>query len=133
MTHHAILGIGSNVPPRLDNIGRALSLLALYGDVMDVSEPVESADDTGLGAPYINVAVAFRTCLDSARLAEHISGIEHALGRTDDSKAAGTMPLDIDTVVWDGNIVSTYDYNRPYFITCRQSLDRSCEVATAKP
>lgn len=126
MSHRVILSLGSNIGNRCDNIAAALSALAQSGvEYGSVSSAVESPDDTGRGNAYINVAADCRTDLSLQALKERISEIERQCGRVPSSKATGQMPIDIDVVVWDDEVVSRYDFERPYFKECLHRLSKS--------
>ncbi len=126
MSHRVILSLGSNIDNRRDNIAAALSALAQAGvECGSVSPEVESPDDTGRGNAYINVAADCRTELSLQALKDRISEIERQCGRVPSSKAMGLMPIDIDVVVWDDEVVSRYDFERPYFKECLHRLSKS--------
>ncbi len=123
MSHSVVLSLGSNIGSRADNISAALSALTRIGVVCSgVSPEVESPDDTGRGNAYINVAVECHTDLSLQSLKSHISEIERQCGRVPSSKATGLMPIDIDIVIWDDEVVSRYDFERPYFKECMNQL-----------
>lgn len=115
MTHRAILCLGSNTPDAAARLDKAVSALRADVCFIRVSAPYMTDDDTGVGAPYLNMVAECRTGLSAEMLDMHIRAIEHDCGRRPDSKPTGIMPLDIDCVIWDGTVVRPYDYGRPYF------------------
>lgn len=113
--HTCHLCLGTNMPPQLRRLDSAINELRRIGEIVAMSDALESDDDTGLGRPYLNIALKLSTPHDREQLLESLSEIETRLGRKLDSKQRGMMPIDIDLVTFDGDIVSNYDFSRPYF------------------
>ncbi|MCM1032134.1 MAG: 2-amino-4-hydroxy-6-hydroxymethyldihydropteridine diphosphokinase [Odoribacter sp.] len=122
MNHICYLCIGSNMPPRLRRLDDAIEALKKVGDIDAVSETIESDDDRCIGPQYLNIVVRLVTQLTPKQLHESLRDTERLLGRSPESKERGIMPIDIDLVIYDGSIVSEYDYSRPYFTACYRQL-----------
>ncbi len=122
MSNEVILCLGTNLPDRRQRLSSAIARLAAHVAVADYSEAVESADVSGLGADYLNVVVRCFTSLSLNELRRLISRIEEAEGRTAQAKLSGCMPIDIDVVMYGGEVVSRYDYQRYYFRQAYQLL-----------
>ena len=122
MSNEVILCLGSNLPDRRQRLSSAIARLAAHVAVADYSEAVESADVSGLGADYLNVVVRCFTSLSLNELRRLISRIEEAEGRTAQAKLSGCMPIDIDVVMYGGEVVSRCDYQREYFRQAYQLL-----------
>ena len=122
MSNEVILCLGTNLPNRRQRLSSAIARLAAHVAVADYSEAVESADVSGLGADYLNVVVRCFTSLSLNELRRLISRIEEAEGRTAQAKLSGCMPIDIDVVMYGGEVVSRYDYQREYFRQAYQLL-----------
>lgn len=110
-----VICLGSNVTDRLDRLHDALASLRQWCHVQDVSDYYEAPDDSGLGAPYVNVVLSCVPLVDKDELCEHLKALEIEFGRSLTSKTDGVMPLDADIVVWHGEIVDPYEFSRPYF------------------
>lgn len=110
-----VICLGSNVENRLDNIRRALTQLELWFRVTEMSEYYESDDDSGVGAPYVNMVVGGVALVDRDMLLANVKELECRFGRDESSKSSGVMPLDVDVVIWQGRVVDEYQYGRPYF------------------
>ena len=106
MSNEVILCLGTNLPDRRQRLSSAIARLAAHVAVADYSEAVESADVSGLGADYLNVVVRCFTSLSLNELRRLISRIEEAEGRTAQAKLSGCMPIDIDVVIYGGEVVS---------------------------
>ena len=111
----AIICLGSNVEPRGQRIDRARALLAAVADIADVSDILESDDISGLGRPYLNQVVRCYTHMTLPAFRQSLAGLEARCGRQAADKASGCVPIDIDLVVWDGQILSPADYEQPFF------------------
>lgn len=122
MSSEVILCLGTNLPDRPQRLSSAIARLAAHVAVADYSEAVESADVSGLGADYLNVVVRCFTSLSLNELRWLISRIEEAEGRTAQAKLSGCMPIDIDVVIYGGEVVSRCDYQRDYFRQAYQLL-----------
>ena len=122
MSNEVILCLGTNLPDRRQRLSSAIARLAAHVAVADYSEAVESADVSGLGADYLNVVVRCFTSLSLNELRRLISRIEEAEGRTAQAKLSGCMPIDIDVVIYGGEVVSRCDYQREYFRQAYQLL-----------
>ena len=122
MSNEVILCLGTNLPDRRQRLSSAIARLAAHVAVADYSEAVESADVSGLGADYLNVVVRCFTSLSLNELRRLISRIEEAEGRTAQAKLTGCMPIDIDVVMYGGEVVSRCDYQRDYFRQAYQLL-----------
>lgn len=122
MTHTCYLCLGSNMPPKLRRLDQALNALGDICTVMSTSESIESDDDSGLGQRYLNLVAMCTTTMNLDDMRVAIRDIEASQGRRPDSKERGSMPIDIDIVVFDDIVVSPYDFSRPYFTICYRQL-----------
>lgn len=113
--HRAIVSLGSNLPCSADIIRDAARRLRTVGRQIRWSGVYFGPDDTGRGPQYANAVMELELPVDRQALHEFTRGLEAAAGRTPESKSIGIMPLDIDLVVWDGQIVDAYDFSRDYF------------------
>lgn len=111
----AIICVGSNVPSRVSNINNAIDTLKSHCDIIDCTMPYECPDDSGLGAPYVNMVLKCHTRTSLQTFRNLLKDLEKQFGRNSSSKQSGIMPLDIDIVVWQGMVIDSYEYSRPYF------------------
>lgn len=111
-----VICIGSNVACRRANIDYACKMLSDVCRDCITSGVYETDDDSGLGAPYLNMVVICRCIICREALQTMAKKLEKDCGRDECSKVRGEMPLDIDIVVWEGDVVDDYEFGRPYFI-----------------
>ncbi len=115
MKHSAVICLGSNIADRHTRIDHALMLLSQYISIEKSSEELSSDDVSGRGLPYLNKVIKCNTFMDLNQLRKQIAEIETLEGRTEQSKTLGKMPIDIDIVLWDNEVISQLDFERPYF------------------
>lgn len=125
MNHTAILLLGSNLPDRENMLEAAIRSMAAVADITGRSHIYVSPDRSGLGEPYANIAVQCDTEMHIGELKDYISDTERRLGRTPQSKATGVMPIDIDLVLWDGQVISHSDYESPQYRHCMSVLPQN--------
>ncbi|MCM1318409.1 MAG: 2-amino-4-hydroxy-6-hydroxymethyldihydropteridine diphosphokinase [Bacteroides sp.] len=106
--------LGSNTENATENIRRALMSFVFIGDIAGVS-PVEKSDNG-----YYNCVVVVRTSLDADALTEQTKATEKMLGRDADDREH--IPIDIDIVMRDTDILRPREASAPYFISCMESL-----------
>ena len=64
---------------------------------------------------YWNCTGIIETELDLNQLKKLYKTMEKQAGRMPDSNQTGDIPLDIDIVVWNSNIIRPYDWEQSYF------------------
>ena len=110
----AIIGIGSNINPD-QNIPLALQLLAEDVVIEKVSELVRTKP---IGIPdqpdFINGAVRISTCLSREALEALLKATEDSTGRDRTLPRFGPRTIDLDLVVWNGEIVDPDYYTRDF-------------------
>lgn len=103
-----ILGLGSNLGDRLENLRQALTLIKQipHLSVQQIS-PVYISDalmpenaPTTWDIPYLNLAIRCETRLTPYDLLKHTKNIELDMGRKAE-KRWGPRPIDIDILAWD--------------------------------
>lgn len=125
MRNQAILCLGSNSDCEA-NINSADDLLRRYFRSIRFSESVYT-EPVGLAGsgPFLNqvALVCTDVSLEEVRLA--LKTMERQLGRRPESKEMGQIPIDIDLLLWNGEILKPADWEKDYV----QLL--SCSVAEA--
>ena len=109
-----IIGIGSNIHPE-ENIIEALKLLGESFKVLQVSTMVRTSPIGITDQPdFLNGAVKIITELDASSLQTILKKIEDKLGRDRSLPKFGPRTMDLDVVVWNGEIVDQDYYSRPF-------------------
>ena len=113
--HDLYVGIGSNLGDRQANILAALQRLRARAQILTVSAFYESEAAGGAQGPaYLNVAAALRTELDAQAFVSFSRDVELAVGRARGTRRLEARPIDLDLLVFDGQIVQPQLDARPY-------------------
>src|SRR5688500_13705913 len=110
-----ILGLGSNVGDRLNNLRSAYSeLKKINGLTIKLVSPVYTSDallpnnaPADWHKPHLNCAIRCETKLQPFNLLRLLKDIENKLGRSADKKKWAPRIIDIAILVWDDLISQT--------------------------
>ena len=112
--NNVVIGVGSNIQPG-KNIPKMLDLLKMKVEVIRVSTLVKTKPIGIKDQPdYINGAVMINTDLDQANLKKVLKDIEILLGRDPAAHKFGPRCIDLDIIVWNGEIVDLDYYSRDF-------------------
>lgn len=121
----AIIGMGSNIHPE-ENIQKALKILAESVTIEQVSSLVRTNPIGISGQPdFINGAVRVRTPLSIGELKTVLKAAEDLTGRDRTLPRFGPRTIDLDIVVWNGDIVDPDYYTRDFL---RSSVNEVSDV-----
>ena len=112
--NRVIIGIGSNIQPT-ENIARAKNRIVQSHPIVRESRFVETkpiADETQPN--YINGAILIETTVDRGTLKGLLRDIESDLGRRRGGDRYNARTVDLDIVVWNGQIVDEDVYEREF-------------------
>jgi len=114
MKHVCIIGIGSNLNPE-ENIANVLRILRLENNVLGVSSfikttPVGIADQPD----FLNGAAKVLTDKEMNTFKDYLKEVEDRLKRDRSAPKYGPRSIDLDIVVWDGNIIDQDYYHRDF-------------------
>jgi len=118
----ATLSIGSNSADRNAQMRQCLKWLKCTFDVVACSSLYCSPAVNGRDPEYINAVATINTQLQHDELKAKVKQYERSCGRTDLSKMQGSIPIDIDIVIWNGSVVRPKDYSQQYFIQGWQEI-----------
>jgi 2-amino-4-hydroxy-6-hydroxymethyldihydropteridine diphosphokinase len=110
----AIIGIGSNINAGY-NILRMLKILGKEVEILKVSKFLRTKPIGNEHQPdFTNGAVKIRTDLDRDALNLLLKRIEDEMGRDRSVPKFGPRTIDLDIVVWNGEIVDEDYYTRDF-------------------
>lgn len=110
----AIIGIGSNINPE-ENISKMLVLLEDYVTIEKVSSFIKTKPIGEMNqADFTNGAVLISTELEMDALNIILKQIEDRLGRDRSIQKFGPRTIDLDIVVWNGEIADNDYYTRDF-------------------
>ena len=112
--NRAVIGLGSNINAE-ENIRRAKEAIA--GEFMLIksssfveTEPVGFKEQDR----FINGALLIETELNAARLESRLKVLETELGRVKTDNKYGPRSIDLDILVWNGEVVDEEVYEREF-------------------
>lgn len=110
-----VISLGSNSPDRQSQMEYAIRhLKSKFLNVM-VSSVYETLATNGKDAPYFNAVMIAETSLEINDATLFLKQWEMLCGRTLESKYQGVIPIDLDIVMWNDDIIKPNDYSYPYF------------------
>ncbi len=115
MGHQVVISLGSNLTQGEDMITQCVKrlgeLISFESSLWIYTTPAVS----GKGPDYYNCVMAGLTTEDFDGLTAKTKSIEIAMGRTPECKGLGVVPIDIDIVVFDGEVKRPRDFAQQYF------------------
>ena len=132
MKHRVVIGLGSNLAEGKTLIAQCVDRL---GALISFDSPLwiySTPSISGKGPDYYNCVMSGVTSLECLELNVRSKEIEIAMGRTDECKLTGAVPIDIDIVMFDGEIMRPRDFSQPYFTIGYERLPH-CAGATGQP
>lgn len=111
----AVLSVGSNTPERARNVALALDRLKDMLDECEASSIYTTPDCCGGPTQYDNAVVRGLTSRTREDLENIAKLYELSQGRDARARSAGIVPIDIDVVVYDGEIIRPKDFSSCFF------------------
>ncbi len=112
--NRVVIGVGSNIDPD-ENIARARDKIAAEFFLLDESRWVETKPVGFSGqANFINGALLIETRLARDELKARLRELETQLGRVHAAHRDGPRPIDLDIVVWNGEVVDPDVHQRDF-------------------
>jgi len=117
-----IISIGSNIDASR-NIHKTLDILTLDFSTLDISEFISTKPIGIEDQPdFTNGAVRISTDLEYSELQEYLKKLEDQLGRDRSLPKFGPRTIDLDIIVWNGNIIDDDYYTREFLQTACEQL-----------
>lgn len=115
--HECIIGIGSNIEPE-QNIAAALFLLRQEQELVQISSLIKTSPIGISDQPdFLNGAAKIFTTMEIADFMSFLKDIENRLKRDRTAPKFGPRTIDLDIVIWDGEIIDPDYYNRDFLKT----------------
>ena len=114
-SHKVVVSLGSNYGERRHHIERAVRQMKILLGDRRVSDIYETPEIHGVGAPYLNAVIIGETRHPYDVVHAMTKVWEKAQGRSDEMRARGDVPVDIDIVVWDGEVIRRRDFEQTFF------------------
>lgn len=120
--NNVILSLGSNSHDSNEQMRRCIHWLQNTLQVTAKSTVYRTAATNGKDADYTNAVVAVGTSIPIDQLNALIKQYERECGRTPQSKSLGSIPIDIDIVIFNDQVIRPKDFAQPYFTIGYQQL-----------
>ncbi|MEZ4548679.1 MAG: 2-amino-4-hydroxy-6-hydroxymethyldihydropteridine diphosphokinase [Thermodesulfobacteriota bacterium] len=114
-TNRAVLGLGSNIDPE-ENIRKAIKIISGEVSLIKTSSFVET-EPVGFKEQrsFINGALFIETSLGAVVIEDAATGNrKRALGRVRAANKNGPRTIDLDILVWNGEVVDADVYERGF-------------------
>ncbi|MFI5322413.1 MAG: 2-amino-4-hydroxy-6-hydroxymethyldihydropteridine diphosphokinase [Thermodesulfobacteriota bacterium] len=113
-TNSVVIGLGSNINPE-DNIRKAIEEISSEFHIVKSSSFVET-EPVGFKEQYkfLNGALLIETELDADSLKSWLKELESVLGRVNTDNRYGPRTIDIDILVWNGEVVDEEVHEREF-------------------
>ena len=113
-SHTCLLCMGSNLNALLHLKNAEEALQHFFPDI-EWGEIVETVPEKMENPqPFLNRAARFRTSLPMTEVRSILKQIEQTNGRTPESKKEGRIPLDIDLLSYDQQVLKPEDWQKEY-------------------
>ncbi|HEX5037973.1 MAG TPA: 2-amino-4-hydroxy-6-hydroxymethyldihydropteridine diphosphokinase [bacterium] len=130
--NRAVIGLGSNIDPDA-HIGRALEALSAFGAILKKSSVRETAPLGAVGdVPYKNGVVLVETEQDLEAFQSRLKVIEETLGRRQVQKTSQRITIDLDVVMWNGEVVRKEVFERSFLAESIQEIGEKIRQAIAR-
>jgi len=114
MNNTVIIGIGSNINAE-NNIRKMLEILKTKVKVLQISALIKTKPIGIINQPdFTNGAVKIKTDLNKTDLNKLLKNIEDKIGRDRAKPRFSPRCIDLDIVVWNGEIVDEDYYTRDF-------------------
>ena len=109
------ISLGSNSKDRSIQMNDAIQYLNSIFEGVLSSTIYETKALNGKDAPYLNAVAVANTHLSIVEATNLLKEWESQCGRTTESKLIGDIPIDLDIVVWNGEVVREKDFSCDFF------------------
>lgn len=110
----AVLSLGSNSPDKEQQMRNAVKQMKHLFNSVAISDFYEVPAFNGKDAPYLNAVMVVSTAMSINDVNSLLKRWEVKCGRTPESKQKGIVPIDLDIVMWNSEVIRPVDYSRSY-------------------
>lgn len=111
----AVLSVASNLPQAHEKVLECLNRLNQVLTGLRCSAIYHTPALKQANTLYFNAVAQGITPLDLEQLNALLKSHEEACGRNSEARARHEVPIDIDIVMWNGNVVKEKDYQQSFF------------------
>jgi 2-amino-4-hydroxy-6-hydroxymethyldihydropteridine diphosphokinase len=114
MMKTAILALGSNSGDRKDMLAQALMRISFSCEITQISDVYETYDQDQRGQSYLNCCVEIQTDMTSGQVLLFVKEIQKQMGGTGVEDHLLQIPIDIDLISFEDEIVRTPQLTLPH-------------------
>jgi len=130
--NHAVISIGSNIQPQR-HVQAALDMLASHLELLAHSAIVQTRPiDRPLQDDYLNTCALVATDMDRPALEHWLHDVEAALGRVRSADKFAPRTIDLDVIVWNGEIVDGDVHEREFLRAAVEELKQQFPMLNAQ-
>jgi 2-amino-4-hydroxy-6-hydroxymethyldihydropteridine diphosphokinase len=112
--NRAVVGVGSNIDARR-NVAQAKEILSKEQRFLKESTFVDTSPLGYAHQPdFYNGAFLIETAMEIDDFREYLKSLENRLGRVRTSNKNGPRTIDLDIIVWNGQVVNNDFYEREF-------------------
>lgn len=120
--NRVIIGLGSNIDPG-ENIQKAKMAIESEFNLIGASSFVETEPVGFKDQPaFINGAVLIETEMSCGELKAWLRKLENRLGRIRAGNKDGPRTIDLDILVWNGEVIDREVFERPFLMKSVREL-----------
>lgn len=115
--NYLVISVGSNFGDRFTNVSEALKKLQslLENHKSSGIYETEAIGKSYGGTPYMNAVIAGEYPGDVNELNTRLKNYESECGRNEITRSAGNVPVDLDIVICNKDILRARDFESDYF------------------
>lgn len=110
-----VLSLGSNCGDRKKQLDDSINWLKAYLKDIEVSDIYETPCALHSGSSYFNCVLRGDLDLNLKKFDENIKEFERVSGRDNDCRNRGDVPIDIDIVIANDEILKEWDFRQNFF------------------
>ena len=110
-----VISIGSNCEDCNLHIANSIKFLDEHLNGCSFSEVYRTSALNGKDADYLNAVVSGYADCEFETLSKMLKSYESANGRTPECKLMGSVPIDLDIVIWNDEVLRPRDYKCDFF------------------
>ncbi|MDE7411622.1 MAG: 2-amino-4-hydroxy-6-hydroxymethyldihydropteridine diphosphokinase [Paramuribaculum sp.] len=114
-THLGYIGIGSNIDSGEKEITLALEFLEKNCDSVELSRIYKTPSVSGDGSEYYNAVARVVTNIEAIEFSQELKRWEISRGRRDREREIKIVPIDLDLVIYDDEVLRQRDFMQSYF------------------
>lgn len=114
MSNKAIIALGSNIDAR-ENVEKAIDQLQAHFQLKKVAGPIVTSPIGITDQPdFLNAVALIETALSIEELVSVLKKIEDEMGRDRSRAKFGPREIDLDVIIWNGEVVDDDFYERDF-------------------